>query len=254
VAKDAPLELLQRRAGLDSELLHERRSSRPIGVECVLLTARAVEREDVLLAETLAVRIVADETLERGNELDLAAERELGVGEELACPQPALLEPARLRFRQRLARQVGEWRAAPQLERCSEVGGGVVCLSGRELVAAASNEALEALQVELAGLESEPVAPAAGLDPVRPERAAQPVDVDLERLHRRLGRLTGPERVHEAVPGDGFVGPEQERRQQRPLLGRAEGKPVPLLECLHRTEDPKLSDANDPLNSSPSRS
>jgi hypothetical protein len=86
VTQDAPLELLQRRPRLDSELLHEGFSGGAVGVKCVLLTTGAVEREDQLLAEALAVRVFGDETLDRGDELDVAAERELGVGQELEGP------------------------------------------------------------------------------------------------------------------------------------------------------------------------
>jgi hypothetical protein len=56
------------------------------------------------------------------------------------------------------------------------------------------------------------------LDPLRPERPPQAVDVDLERPHRRGRRGLAPERVDETIAPDNLAGPLEERA----LLGRAE--------------------------------
>ena len=83
VAEDAALELLQRRAGLDAELVDEHSPGRAVRVERVLLPSRAVEREDVLLAQALAERLLGEQLLELGEQRVVPPERELGVVPQL---------------------------------------------------------------------------------------------------------------------------------------------------------------------------
>ena len=87
------------RAGVHAELLDEQLAGGPAGGERVGLSARAVERECVLGAHALPVRLGRDQPLQLGHELVGAPERELGVVEELDRPQPLLLELSRLRRR-----------------------------------------------------------------------------------------------------------------------------------------------------------
>ena len=83
VAQDPALELLELRAGVDAELFDEQLTGRPASGERVGLPPRAVERERVLRARVLAVRLGRDQPLQLGHELVVAAERELGVVEEV---------------------------------------------------------------------------------------------------------------------------------------------------------------------------
>jgi hypothetical protein len=59
-------------------------------------------------------------------------------------------------------------------------------------------------------------------DPLAPERLAQAVDVDLERLDRRARRRRAPERVDERLARDDVVRAQQEQRKQGALLRPAE--------------------------------
>ena len=81
--QDPALELLELRAGVDAELFDEQLTGRPAGGERVGLPPRAVERKRVLRARVLAVRLGRDQPLQLGHELVVAAERELGVVEEV---------------------------------------------------------------------------------------------------------------------------------------------------------------------------
>ncbi len=83
VAQDPALELLELRAGVHAELLDEQLTGRPAGGERVGLPSRAVERKCMLRARVLAVRLGRDQPLQLGHELVMAAERELGVVEEV---------------------------------------------------------------------------------------------------------------------------------------------------------------------------
>ena len=83
LAQHGTLELLQRRARLDAELLDEHLTRRAVGLERVLLPAGAIEREDLLLPQALAVRVLRDERRELADELLVPAERELRVVPQL---------------------------------------------------------------------------------------------------------------------------------------------------------------------------
>ena len=78
------------------------------------LPARAVEREHQLPAQPLAQRVLRDERLELATSSRACAEREVRVDALLQRVQAQLLEPLDLALRERLVREVGERRAAPE--------------------------------------------------------------------------------------------------------------------------------------------
>ncbi len=102
VEQDLLLELLQRLAGVEAELVDEPGARVLVGGECVRLPAGAVEREDQQPGEALAQRVVANEPFELADDLGVAAEREVGLEAQLERGQPQLLEPADLVARERL--------------------------------------------------------------------------------------------------------------------------------------------------------
>ena len=69
MAENRPLELAERRAWLDAELVGERPARVPVGGECILLAAGAVEREHELLAQPLAVGLGGDQLAELRHDL-----------------------------------------------------------------------------------------------------------------------------------------------------------------------------------------
>ena len=99
----------------------------------------------------------ADERLELGNELGVAAEGEVGLDPLLESGQAQLLEASDLALRERLGREVRKRRSAPEREcgpqglRCTL---GLAC--GEELSTLAE-QALETGEVELLGLERQQV-------------------------------------------------------------------------------------------------
>ena len=115
--EDRALEPLQRRPGLDPELLDEQAARLAIGLERRRLAAGAVEREHQLAADPLAQRVRGDERLELGDERAVAAEGEVGVDPLLEQREPELLEPRRLDGGERLEGELRERRAAPERER-----------------------------------------------------------------------------------------------------------------------------------------
>jgi hypothetical protein len=113
-------------------------------------------------------------------------------------------------------------------------------VTGSELRPARPTSVSEALQVELARVEDDPIARAACLDPVGAERLAEPGDVDLERLDRRGRRLLAPQCVDEGVPRDCLARTQQQRRQQRALLRAPQVDRAAVRAGLDRPQDPEF--------------
>ena len=79
----------------------------------------------------------------------------------------------------------------------------------------------------------------------RPEHLAaqllpEPPYIDLQRLGRALGRMFTPEGVGQLVVGDHLVRSQEQSGEQHPLLRRAEGERLPILDHFERPENPEL--------------
>ncbi|HEY3550283.1 MAG TPA: hypothetical protein VGK69_04450 [Gaiellaceae bacterium] len=153
VAQDPALELLQLRAGVDPELVDQQLPRRSARGQRVHLPAGAIQRERVLGAKPLAIRLGRDQPLELGHELVVAAERELGVVEELERAQAPFPELPGLRLVHRLPREVGERCAGPERERLTKILGSVRGPLRGESVGGRLHEPLEAAEVELRRIE-----------------------------------------------------------------------------------------------------
>ena len=91
------------------------------------------------------------------------------------------------------------------------------------------------MQVELGRLDREQVAGRPGQQSLRGQQLAQPRDVDLQALHRGLGRLVAPELVDQTVAREDVVRVHEQQREQRALLGaRERQRPLPVMD-LERT-------------------
>ena len=228
--QDRPLELLQRRAGLDAELLDEQRPAVAVTRERLGLAAAAVERDHELAARPLAQGLFLDERLELGDEPGVLSQLEVGVDPLLQRIEPQLGKPAACRLCERLFAELGQRRTAPEVERLPQEHGLPRGLArGARLI----GQLLEAAEVRLVRGGASQVAGRARLDRVGPERLPQLGDVDLHDLVRARGRLA-PEVVHERVHGDDAAGLEQQPREQRARLAARE-----LRRRLHRPEQPK---------------
>ena len=114
LAQNRLLELLERRARIDAELLDERAARVPVDVERLRLPPRAVEREHELGAEALAERVGGDELLQLADDVRMPAEGEIRLDPALERGQAQLLEARDRRLRERLVGEVGERRPAPE--------------------------------------------------------------------------------------------------------------------------------------------
>ena len=160
------MEVAQRRVRLDADRLHERGARRAVGRERLGLAARPVEREHELAAQALAQGMALDELLQLRHQLAVAAGGEVGLDARLERREPLLLQPRDRALRERRERLVAEGRAAPQRERIAQQAPGAVGVAVRERAPPLVGERAEAVAVELAGPDAQPVAGRRGLEHV----------------------------------------------------------------------------------------
>jgi hypothetical protein len=102
-----------------------------------------------------------------------------------------------------------------------------------------ADQALEALEVELAGLHAQPVSRRlrhdAGPGPLNVEDPTEARHVRLERGPGAGRRGRSPEPVDEPIAGYDLVAPQEKHGEGRPLLCPAEREDASLIEDLERT-------------------
>ena len=243
--EDGLLERPEARRRADPELLVELGPQRVVGGERLALAPGSVEREHQLAAQALAQRMARDQQLELADEVGGAAECEVGLDAVLERGELQLLQARALDARERLGGELGQRRAAPERECRPEAlgSGGRVGLSERRPPRA--GELLEAAQVErVGGPELETVARRARLQELRGQRLAQPRDIDLHHLDGGVGQLVAPQVIHEPLDRHRPAGVEQQAREQRTLLSRAECERLPPVARLERAEDTEVHAAD----------
>ena len=116
LTQDGALELLQHRARLDPELVHQQPSAFAVAGERLRLPSAAVEREHQLPPRLLAQRLLLHERLQLADETLVPAELELRFDPLAERLQPQLGQPPRGRDRERLAPELVQGGAAPERE------------------------------------------------------------------------------------------------------------------------------------------
>ena len=156
--QDLSLELLQLGAGLEAELLTESAAGALVGVEGVTLASGAVEGAHELGVQAFAQGIGGDERFQLGDQPRVPARLHVCVDAVLEHGEAFVFEASAGLVGEPLVAELDERGAAPERER---VGGPAV-----------PGELVEAVEVELAGLEVEEVAGRARLEPAVAERLA----------------------------------------------------------------------------------
>ncbi len=170
----------------------------------------------------------------------MTPEREVGVDPELDCSQPDLLEPGDRRLGEALVGEVRERRASPERQRVAEPLRRVGRQAAGEQAPSLVHEALEAVEIELVGLDPDDVAGRSGRQHVLRKRLAQSRDVDAQRSGGVLGRVLAPELVDQPVGGNDLVRVEEEHGEKRTRLEAAEGDLAAFVPHLERSQDPEL--------------
>jgi hypothetical protein len=224
LGEDLLLESAQPGPGLDPDLLDQGLARLAVGVEGLGLAPRAIEGEHALGVKALAQRLLGDERLEPCDRLGVAPGGELGVDRQFERPHAKLLEATDLRPGERLGGDVGEWGAAPELER----GTGETVRGTRWLAGGLLDQLLEAQRVDRALGQTKLVAAPAGEDlglgAALAERLAKPRDVELGVLGGGRRGVVTPEPVGQLISAEGRVGAQREQRDDAALLASPQGQ------------------------------
>jgi hypothetical protein len=215
VIQNPPLELHERRPGLDPQLVHQHAPGGPEGLERVGLSPRSIQREHQLGARALAVAMLGDQRLEAGNHVQMPAELELRLDLLLERDQAKLVESRRLYCRKGLVAKLAERLPAHEPKRLRQLLRG----DGRTSTAGLREKAPKALDVELVAVaEQKPIAAGVADDSLRTKPLAQRRDVTVQRLSGSGRRPLAPEPVDQFVGGDNLPDAQQEQGQERALL------------------------------------
>ena len=151
-----------------------------------------------------------------------------------------LLESHDRRLGERLVREVGKRRAAPEIQRLAKAACCARGVSRSRGCSSACHQCLETVQIELLGLELDDVAGGARHDGRGPERFPQGRDVALQHdLDGPRGILT-PELVDDAVRRHDLICVQEQEREHRALLRAAESQRPSAVPCLEWTENPEF--------------
>ena len=121
----------------------------------------------------------SDERLQLADQLSVTGEREVGFDALFERRQLQLVQARDLRLCKRLVGEVGQGGASPEGERPAQLLGGLLRLPLGPSAPCLLQHALEAICVDLAGLDLEEIAVPAGLE--RPEHVRRGILVPVER-------------------------------------------------------------------------
>ena len=245
MAKDGALEFGQLGARLDPQVLDQSPSGGPVCLQRLGLAAGAVEGEHEGAPQALPQRMLAHQGAELADQLGGTAEGEVGLEAALEGRQPLLFQAGGCRLGEGLEGQVGEGGPAPQRQPPAEGLRRRGRVSRRHGPAGPLDQGLEAVQVELVGIEPEQVAGGSRHQPPAsllrgPQQPPQPRDVHLDDLPGRRRRLLAPEAVGQPVRRDGLVAVQQQQGEQRALLWPAQGEGALTDARLERPKDQEL--------------
>ena len=203
--EDLLLQLLQRRAGLDAELVDELAAALLEDIERLGLTPGSIQGEHQLRPAALAVRLDPNERLELGDHLGVPPELQLDLHPLLERLRAQLLEPRDLGLGEGVVGQLGERCPAPERECLVERCAGLRGLACVESVVRPRAQLDEPVEIELARLDAELVPPRPREERLGREELPEVRDVPLEGRRRRGRRLLAPERLDQAVGRDRLV-------------------------------------------------
>jgi hypothetical protein len=189
--------------------------------------------------EAFAQGLIRDQRLELPDHLVVAPEPEVGLDAVLVGHEAQLIEPRGLALGERLVAQVGEGRPAPQSKRLAQQLGGLAERAAAQRSVAFLRQLLEALRIELAGVDAEPVRGPFPRQAVGDD-LAQLRDVDLERVRGRCGRLVAPQILDQQLGRNGLVPAQHQQCQQGARFLAFDGQRRALQHYLDRAQDAVL--------------
>ena len=170
----------------------------------------------------------------------MAADGNIGLDPLLDCMQPQLFQAPDLRLGKGCVNEILEGCSPEQRERLAQYFPGGLGIAGLTRRSGLVEQGLEALEVELAGLNAQPVtgrlSHQSGAVSIVREHAAKAREVRLQGWACARRRRRSPKPVDQPVPGDDLVAAQQEHGERRSLLRAAERQDAPLIEDLQRAK------------------
>ena len=229
LAQDRALQLAQLRSWLQTELLHEPGARVAIDRERLLLPPGAIEREHLLGAEFLAQWMLAREGIELGDQLVMTVEAQLRLDPRFDGAEAQLLQSLERDPRAAVELDVGERAPAPQTFGFTQAVLRELRIAGGP---AAVQQRLEAIAVQLPGIDPQPVAGRLREQALLPQHLAQARDLVRERMARGLGRLIAPQLLEQLLARHDAVGIQQQDGEQRALPRAADREQATVLAHL----------------------
>ena len=247
MAENRELKVTKRRCRFDAQVAVELRARVRVDVQGVALPAASVQREHQLAPKALPVRVLGDQRLELGHQRGVPSAGEVGVDSSLEGPEPKLVQACDLGLCERLVREVGQRRAAPERECVGQRVRGLFDVAALRVSLGFFHESFEAIRVDMVRRHVEDVASvleedrvAFTVDELAAERLPQARDVRLERAVRRLGRVIGPEVVDQPTDRHDLLRVQGEDRQERSLSPAADRDRPPFLDDVEAAEKPNF--------------
>ena len=155
-------------------------------------------------------------------------ERQVRLDPLLDDEQPEFLEARDLDLGERLVGEVGERRPAPEVERGAQQLGGPRLLTRLERHATLVHDPREPVDVDAPRIQLARVARGTCGDGRAPERLPQSRHVHLDRVRGGVGRVAGPEVVHEPIDRDDAPRLERQHGEEGTRRGSTErNRPTP---------------------------
>ena len=205
LAEDGPLELSERWARVDAELVDEAAPDVGDGAQGFALPAGAILGQGQQLPPAFPQWSGVGQCLGLGEDLAVTAGLDGGfeppfLGVEVELGQAGRLEAAGLPVF-----ELGVGASAPQGERLAQNVRGTVGLTELEELVAAGGQRFEPAGVDIVDGEGEPVAVAGGLDGLGTEDLAEPDDTGLQVLVPGRWGCVAPDHLGELVSAERLV-------------------------------------------------
>ena len=207
VGEDRCVQALQRLAGVDAEFAGEQFADPLVGGERVGLPAAAVQRQHELAVQPLPQRMPGGQLLQLGDERVVPAERQVGVDPGLQNGEPQFLQPGGLGPGEGVVGQVGQHRAAPQIQRLAQRLGGFGVPASFQLSPSRGEAVLEQRRVQVLMVHVQHITAVPGQKdvsrgtpgPVRLQRLAQVEHIGLQGRDPPLRWVPAPDILGQPV-------------------------------------------------------
>ena len=240
------MQLAQRLAGLDAELIHVAGAGGLEGRQRVGLPSGAIQRHHLQLDQALLEGMRDHQRLQLAQQLAVAAQFEVELDPLDRRGEARLLEPRALAIKQLVHAHSLERRSTPHTERLLDCRPRGLESTGRACLLRPVERRLPAVNIARAGTQLQDVAARPPDQPVcvaarLRERLAQPRDVHLQAATRPRRKVLAPQLIDQPLTAHHASPDQRQHREQRARPLTAERDLAAIDPGLDRTEqlDPK---------------